>query len=95
MNMTVDWGSSAKIYATALAAFAISYLIINTLDLNGWVALLVGGFSYLLIYTIGLPLSGALRRSDISQISVMTESMGPIRPLINAVLGLLSSITRN
>ena len=95
MNMTVDWGSSAKIYATALAAFAISYLIINTLDLNGWVALLVGGFSYLIIYSIGLPLSGALRRSDISQISVMTESLGPIRPLINAVLGLLNSITRN
>jgi O-antigen/teichoic acid export membrane protein len=95
MNLTVDWSSTAKIYLTAFAAFLATYLLISLLSLHGWVALIAGGSTYLLVYILGLPLSGALKRSDLSQFHVLMKGLGPIERVGNSLLSILGKITRS
>ena len=73
MNLTVDWRSTTRIYLTAVAAFLTTYILVNILNLNDWTALIIGGLTYLIVYLPGLPLSGALKKIDLSRLDVMTE----------------------
>ncbi len=95
MNLTVDWGSTVKIYLTAFAAFAATYLLVSVLSLKGWIALVAGGLTYLLIYAFGLPLSGAIKKSDLSQLGVLVEGLGPIGRIGRSLLSILGRFTKD
>jgi hypothetical protein len=94
MGFTVDWGSSARIYLTAFLAFAVAYLVINVLNLRGWVELISGGIAYLFVYVAGLPLSGALNRVDFMQLEATVDALGPIAPIAKTILSMMSRLTR-
>ena len=95
MNLTVDWRSTTKIYLVAAIAFLATYTIINILNLTNWTALILGGLTYLIIYLPLLPLSGALKKIDLSRLDVMTGGLGPIGLLGHTILSLLGRLTRN
>jgi len=95
LGVTVDWGSTAKIYVTALTAFAAAYLVVNVPSLNGWVALVSGGFTYFIVYLVGLPLSGALKREDLTQLGSTVEVLGPLGVVAKPILSLIGRLTRN
>jgi len=94
LGYTVDWDGTVKIYVTALMAFAVSYLVVNLFDLVGWVAVVAGGFAYILVYVLGLPLSGALRADDFSVLDMIVGSLGPIAPVARFFLSLLRRLVR-
>jgi O-antigen/teichoic acid export membrane protein len=94
LGYTVDWTGTLKIYAVALAAFVVSYFIIHGFSLMGWIAIVVGGLSYLIVYVIGLPLSGALRSADFTILDVMVSSFGPFAPVARYLLGILGRLVR-
>jgi O-antigen/teichoic acid export membrane protein len=95
LGITVDWRSMAKIYASAIAAFAGAYLIVNVPNLYGWSALILGGLTYLIIYLICLPLSGALRREDFAQLNKMSEILGPLHRMFEYILYLIGRLARD
>ncbi len=94
IGLTVDWGSTLRIFATALSAFAVSYLIIDLPELHGWVALVIGGSMYLLVYTAGLPLSKALTREDMAQLETIANTMGPFAGVLKSILSLLGHLIK-
>jgi O-antigen/teichoic acid export membrane protein len=94
LGITVDWGSTARIYLVGLSAFAVTFLLINILNLLGLIALVVGGFTYLLVYVVGLPLSGAFKQSDLKQLDSIIDTLGPLVPVAHWLLNLMGRITR-
>jgi O-antigen/teichoic acid export membrane protein len=94
IGLTIDWGSTSRIYATALSAFAASYLIIDLPNLHGWVALTIGGSVYLLVYTAGLPLTKALKRVDLEQLKTIANTMGPLAGVLKSILSILGHLTK-
>ena len=95
LGITVNWGSTAKIYLTAFAAFAAAYFVINVFSLKSWVALISGGSIFFVVYLVGLPLSGALMREDLAQLSTMVEGLGPLHGLVRRIFTLIGRLTRN
>jgi len=93
-ELTVDWSSTARIYATSLLAAIIAYLLIYVPKLRGWPALLVGGLTYLVVYLFGLPLSGALKRSDVDQFEALVDELGPLGRIGGWIISLLGRFTR-
>jgi hypothetical protein len=92
--MTVDWNSTLKIYITAFAAFLATYALISITNLQPWPALITGGIVYFFIYVIGLPLSGALRKSDVTQLQGLIEGLGPIGKFGRFLFSLLDKYIR-
>lgn len=94
LGISVDWGSTARIYLTALAAFVSTFLLINILSLSGLNALVLGGLTYLLVYIAGLPLSGAFKQSDLNQFESIIDVLGPIAPSTRWLLNLMRRLIR-
>jgi O-antigen/teichoic acid export membrane protein len=94
LNMTVDWNSTFKIYLTAFTAFLATYGLIAITNFQLWTALITGGLVYFLIYIIGLPISGALKKSDLTQLQSLIEELGPIGKFGSYLLSLLNKYTR-
>lgn len=95
LGIAVDWRSTAKIYGTAFAAFLAAYLVVNVPSLHGWVALVVGGLTYFIIYLVGLPLSGALNLNDFRQLGTIVDALGPLAPFARVILSLMNRLVRN
>jgi O-antigen/teichoic acid export membrane protein len=95
LGYTIDWMGTFKIYAISIAAFAFSYVVLHGFSLMGWIAIVVSGFCYLLVYVPGLPLSGALRREDFSILDIMVGSFGPLAPIAKYFLSILSRLVRD
>jgi stage V sporulation protein B len=94
VGLSVDWGASLRVYVSGFAAFAVSYLVVNGFKLQGWVALVVGGFCFLVVYALGLPLSGALTRVDVGQLEAIAEGMGPLRGVLMVGIRLFERFMR-
>lgn len=94
LGFSVDWGSSARLYASALGSFAVAYPVSNMLGLDGWLGLLSGVAVYGLLYLIISPLIGALTRADIADLSQVVDVVGPLARPLRVVLGLIGRLAR-
>jgi O-antigen/teichoic acid export membrane protein len=94
LDLTVEWGSTLKIFITVLTAFSFTSLIVYLLKYADWIELIIGGLVFTFIYIIILPLSGALTRSDILQLTFILNGMGPIGRITKPVLSMLRRLVR-
>jgi hypothetical protein len=77
-----------------LGAFAVAYPVSNMLGLGGWFGLISGVAIYGLLYLVFSPLSGALRRGDIEDLSQVVDVAGPFARPIRVVLGVIGRLAR-
>ncbi|MDP2899532.1 MAG: oligosaccharide flippase family protein [Candidatus Bathyarchaeota archaeon] len=94
LGFSVNWGSSARLYASALGSFVVAYPVSNMLGLGGWGGLLSGVAVYGLLYLIISPLIGALTRSDIADLDQVVDVAGPFARPLRVVLGLIGRLAR-
>jgi O-antigen/teichoic acid export membrane protein len=94
LDLTVDWSSSAKIFVTVLISFFSTYLTVTSLHFSDLVELMIGGFVFMFVLFIVLPLSGALTRTDFVQISFVLNGMGPIGRFTIPILNRLKALAR-
>ena len=64
----------------------------DVLGLEGWAALILGGSSFLVVYLVSLPLSGALTREDLTQFETMADFLGPLRGVVRWLFSLMSRL---
>jgi O-antigen/teichoic acid export membrane protein len=95
LEITIDWSSTILVYFTSLTAFTGSYALINVFRLQGWMAIALGGSSFMLIYVICLPLSGALHRADIEQLVAIADSMSIFKPILLALISMMAKLVRS
>ena len=94
MGLNMDWLSTVKIYMSAVLACVATVLLVRGLNLYEAKALVAGGLIYFTLYVISLPLSGALRNSDVVTLSGLADEMGFFGQLANLFLSFLLRFTR-
>ena len=90
---TVDWKSSTKILAASAFSAALTYLLLNQLNLTSWISLLLGAAVFLGTYMIMAPLMGAIDYMDVKNLQDMLKSLGPIGSIVNPLLHPIEKIT--
>lgn len=88
-GLMVKLRDSARVYFSALIAFTVSYLVLAFLHLESWAALFSCGILFFSIYIVALPLSGALYRNDMKQLSEVVGVIGPLAPVLRMVLSFM------
>jgi stage V sporulation protein B len=92
-SVTVDWLSSIKILAASAIAGAITYLILLQSNFPSWINLIIGAVAFLTIYLTTTPLTGAIKRTDIHNLSQMLSGFGPASYLFNLLLVFMEKLT--
>ncbi len=85
-GLTIDWRSSMRIYASTLAAFASSYVVVGFLGWQPWAALVLGSIVFLVVYVVGLRVSGAVTRNELAQLETFADIMGPLSGVARSLL---------
>ena len=76
-KVKADFGVSAKIFAAAIIASAVTYLFLSFIVLPGnLITLIVGAAIFLIIYLIAAPLLGAINQADINNFKSMLSGLG-------------------
>jgi len=94
LGITVNWGSTARIYIVGFIAFAAAYIVTTHVGLQGWLALISGVSTYFIVYLIGLPVGGAIKRSDMRLIETTINAKGALAPIIHRVISLISKFVK-
>jgi hypothetical protein len=95
LGITVDWGSTIRIYLVGFAAFAASFLVTSYSSTHGLFAVVLGGVTFFTIYTFGVVLLGALKKSDIRLIEGTLNVKGPLANLVHNTLSVISRYARD
>ncbi len=91
-KVTVDWGSSARIFVASTIAAATTYLSLNFLDTVEWLRLITGGIVFLTAYIVVAPSIGAIVQDDISNLRAMLSGLGFISTIANLPLGVAERV---
>jgi len=93
-RVTVDWGSSARIFVASAIAAATTYLSLNFLNTVEWLRLITGGIVFLAAYLIVAPSIGAIVQDDISNLKAMLSGLGFISKIADLPLGVAEKVAR-
>lgn len=93
-KLTVDWGSSAKIFAASAISAAITFLSLNFLVTAEWLKLIIGGIIFLAAYILVAPSIGAIVQDDITNLRKMLSSMGILLTIANLPLSIAEKVAR-
>jgi len=91
-KVTVDWGSSARIFVASAIAAATTYLSLNFLNVAELFRLVTGGIIFLAIYIVTAPSIGAIVQSDISNLRAMLSGLGFISKIVDLPLAVAERI---
>jgi len=86
MGLTPEWGSSAKIYASAFAALAATLALTMLIPLTPWLQLILGGLTYLATYAAALKLTRTLNDEDYKMFRAIIGDTGPLAKPLNRIL---------
>ena len=85
-KVKVDFGNSARIFASSGLASVVTYMFISLLHLP-YIIMLVSGFIvFLMVYLISAPLLGAVNQGDIDNFKKMFAGLGIVSTLLAAPL---------
>jgi len=93
LGFSVDWAASLRLYSAGLAAFLLTSGALMILRIAGWTAILLGGTLFFAAYVIAVPMSGALRKSDIEDLDAISDVTGPLKIPITLVLSIMAKLT--
>jgi len=91
-GFTINWTASMKIYFSAGIAALATYYALAFLDLGNWEELLLGGVLFVMVYSLLVPLIGALEKGDIQNLRSIMKALGPLAPLFNLFLTLIERL---
>lgn len=86
LGITLDWGSSAKIYLSSGISYLISLSLLGILKLSIWRGLLVGLLTLPLAYFLMVVLIGALDDWDLRALKTMADALGPLAPALKLLI---------
>lgn len=88
MGLEPDWGSSARIYASSIAAFISTSAITTILPENNWLRFIIGAATYLATYLAALKLTKTLTDEDYKMFRVILGDAGPLAKYLHGLLDL-------
>jgi O-antigen/teichoic acid export membrane protein len=85
-NLTPDFKASLKIYTAAFLSALPTLLFLQLSPLQNLPNLIIGGGLYLLTYLTLTPLTGAITRSDIQNLTTILQKIKTLWPIIKPIL---------
>jgi O-antigen/teichoic acid export membrane protein len=91
-GVSVDWASSAKIlFSSGIAAVAI-YILISTLRFSDLVNLIIGVFSFLIVFVLVALATRTINRTDLQNMRQIVHALGPLRRPLGFLLNLIEKL---
>jgi O-antigen/teichoic acid export membrane protein len=92
-NVTIHWKSSSTILLSSAAAAALTYLLLTQLTaFSSLTRLIIGVAIFTPTYLAAAILTKTFNTGDINNLREMTSALGPLRPILNAILNLIEKI---
>ncbi|MFB0543586.1 MAG: flippase [Candidatus Bathyarchaeia archaeon] len=91
-DFSIEFNSSAKIYAATVASTLPTFFLLKWLAMGDLITFLLGGFLLLFLYIISISLTGALEKKDIQNLRGIATELGPFSHLFNFLLSLVEKI---
>ncbi len=91
-NLTVDWNSSAKIVLSSAITGALTYIVVSQLDFASWIRLIIGVLFFIVILIPSLLLTRAFTKSDLNNLRVMIEGLGPLKRIFGRIFDIMERI---
>ncbi|XHH08733.1 MAG: flippase [Candidatus Bathyarchaeia archaeon] len=91
-DLSVDWGSSAKILASSAIAATLTYLLVSFTSFASIIELFIGAVFYVLVLIAALLLTRTLSLTDLNSLRTMTTGLGPVSKLVGIILSTLERI---
>ncbi len=91
-NLTVDWGSSAKILLSSAIAGVLAYILVTGLSFSPWILLVIGTIAFTLTFVLAALLTRTVTRYDLNNIRLMLSGIGPLGQIFNRLLTMVEKI---
>jgi O-antigen/teichoic acid export membrane protein len=88
-DVSVDWGSSARILLASAVAGVSTYAVVSLMAFASWVELLLGVIVFAVIVVPALLFSRSIGRSDVQNLKSMVGQLGFIGALFRKILDFL------
>lgn len=88
-GVSVDWVSSAKIFASSAISAVVTYLFVSSVSLSAPVELVLGAVLFVLVFLVAALSTRTITRVDIINVRQIVSGLGPLRKPLDALLSLL------
>jgi O-antigen/teichoic acid export membrane protein len=88
-RVKADFKNSGKIFISSVIASIVAYAFSIIISAPYVILLFVGAIIFILVYLICAPLIGAVSRTDIDNLKIMTSGLGPISKIVAIPLMLM------
>ena len=85
-HLKLDLDSSLRIYLASAISIIPTLLLLSALNLPSLLNIAVGGFTYLASYLTFAPLTGAIKRPDVENLSQILHKIKIVNPIIKPVI---------
>ncbi|MGD0646233.1 MAG: flippase [Candidatus Bathyarchaeia archaeon] len=93
-ELTIDWGSSAKILLSSAIAAALTYILVVELGFSSLIRLIIGVVFFTFVFVAVALLTQTINKSDIENLRGMVSGLGTIGKIINRVLNIIEKLMR-
>jgi uncharacterized membrane protein YfcA len=93
-RVKADFKNSGKIFISSVIASIAAYAFSIIISAPYVILLFVGAIIFILVYLICAPLIGAVSRTDIDNLKIMTSELGPISKIVAIPLMLMRKICK-
>jgi O-antigen/teichoic acid export membrane protein len=88
-DASVDWVSSAKILISSAVSGGLAYFAVSFLSLSSWPKLIIGLAVFSAAFLLIAIAIRVLRKTDIDNLRLMTNELGPLSNVINKILNVV------
>jgi len=85
-NLKLDLNSSLRIYLASAISIVPTLLLLSAVNLPSLLNIAIGGFTYLASYLTFAPLTGAIKRTDVQNLSQILSKIKPINLIIKPII---------
>jgi O-antigen/teichoic acid export membrane protein len=91
-DVSLDWGSSAKITFSSGLTGLITYFVVSVLPFSSPILLILGVVVFAAVFVLLSALTKTLSKSDLSNVRGIANSMGPLRKPLSLVIDLIEKL---
>ena len=85
-HLNLDLNSSLRIYLASAISILPTLLLLSAVNLPSLLNIAIGGFTYLASYLTFAPLIGAVKRSDIDNLSQILSKIKIVNPIVKPII---------
>jgi O-antigen/teichoic acid export membrane protein len=88
-EVTLDWGSSARIILSSALAGVLTYLFVSNLSFSSWLRLLLGVLFFVLIVLPSLLFTKSITKEDLANLRLITGKLGFLSRVIDKIFAVI------